>query len=695
MMMKKITKFWMFVLLVSHFSTQAQDGLFISELADPGDEYTGRFVELYNAGSETVDFGSTVMYLTRQSNGGTTWGTVQLTGTVAPGRTYVIGGSAFESLYGFAPDLVTGILTGNGDDPYSLYIGGDHETGSLHDIFGETNTDGTGEAWEYTDARAVRDEYVDGPGTLWFSSEWTITPAGIADCDPGTHNGSPGGGPVVPVGDFAIYAASDTVENGEPFQLGILVSELLASDDIISYQFDITYDPSLLEYTYASVIGTIADGGTLAENNVQPGMVSISYMTADPLTGSGEILWLNFNALGMGSSVISLSNAFLNNLSVTELYSGNVLVSESTPPSAIVTYSDTINRLSDMLQITATFSEEMDPAIPVHMEMTGAVTESALEMVRLSATEYSYLYFIPRAGGTVNVSLANGTDMNGNTVVAAPVAGGTFDIIPLRPGDVNDDGVVQAYDAALTLQHSVGLDPLPVMDPLPWEAWRDSTANIDRDGSITAYDAGLILQYSVGIENVPGMQKSSAVPGDVVLKMENGYIVVVAKEGLLGLNISADDHAARLGEPEVPSDRFLSAWNITDSTYRAAVCTDEPPMEGEVVMLLPCSGEAPVELDITVNTNAYRTTVDSYTGNPEQVNDNLRIYPNPADAFLRISGSGEDVNVQICDIRGRVVLEKNHWHTSDPLDIGRLAPGIYIVRAGDTSGLRTGKFVKQ
>ncbi|MDF1572488.1 MAG: T9SS type A sorting domain-containing protein [Bacteroidales bacterium] len=693
--MKKFTKFWMLVFLVSHFATQAQDGLFISEIADPADEYTGRFIELFNAGSETVDFGTTVMYLTRQSNGGTTWGTVQLTGTVAPGRTYVIGGSAFESLYGFAPDLVTGILTGNGDDPYSLYIGGNHETGSLHDIYGATNTDGTGEAWEYTDSRAVRDEYVDGPGMLWFASEWTIAPAGIADCDPGTHNGSPGGGPVVPVGDFAIYVASDTVEAGEPFQLGILVSELFVSDDIISYQFDIAYDASFLEYTYASVIGTIADGGTLAENNTQPGMVSISYMTADPLIGSGEILLLTFNTLGMGSTDVTLSNAFLNNLSVTELYGGNVLVSESNPPSAIVTYSDTVNRLSDMLQITAIFSEEMDPANPVTLEMTGAVTESALEMVRLSATEYSYLYFIPRAGGTVNVQLANGADMNGNPVVAAPTAGGTFDIIPLRPGDVNDDGVVQAYDAALALQHSVGLDPMPEVDPLPWEAWRDSTANINRDGSITAYDAGLILQYSVGIQNVPGMKKSAGIPDEVILKMEDGYIVVYANEGLLGLNISADDHAGRLGVPEFPSARFLSASNISATTYRAAVCTDEPPAEGTVVMLLPCSGEAPVELEITVNTNEYHTTVDMYTGNHEELEAGMRLYPNPADGFLMVSGPGTEVHVQICDIRGRVVLEKGGWHTSDPLDVGDLAPGIYMIRMSDNSGQKTGKFVKQ
>ncbi len=686
-MMKKIKKFLMLMFLAGQFTAQAQDGLFISEIADPGDEYTGRFIELFNAGSETVDFGTTVMYLTRQSNGGTTWGTVQLTGTVAPGRTYVIGGSAFESHYGFAPDLVTGILTGNGDDPYSLYIGGNHETGSLHDIYGETNTDGTGEAWEYTDSRAVRDAFVDSPGTLWFSSEWTIAPAGIADCDPGTHNGSPGGGPVTPVGDFAIYAGSDTVEYGEPFQLGILVSELLASDDIISFQLDIAYDPSLLEYAYASVIGTIADGGTLAENNAQAGEVSISYMNTDPLIGSGEILWLTFTTLGMGSTDVALSNAFLNNLSVTELYSGTVLVSESTPPAASITYSDTINRLSDVLQITAAFSEEMDPATPVHLEMSGAVTETALEMVRVSATEYSYLYFIPRAGGTVNVSFSNGTDMNGNPVVAAPTEGSTFDIIPIRPGDVNDDGVVQAYDAALALQHSVGLDPIPEADPLPWEPWRDSTANIDGQGGITAYDAGLILQYSAGIESFTGTALKTLYDADVRVEQVGKELIFYSSGTLVGLNVTAQHGGDFLGTPTFLLEEHLTAVNMNGETYKVGLCTAYPPGEETAIMRIPVNHPGQLTLNLGINDRLKKIAIDLTTAVSRYAEKTWSVYPNPAHEILYIEGVTGPAAIEIFDLQGRSRISSSIEGAEMSIDLGRLERGTYLIRidVGDHS----------
>ena len=72
MMMKKIfTPVFIGAMLIISISAQAQDSLFISEVTDPADDYSGRFIELYNAASEAVDFTTSSCYLSRQSNGGT------------------------------------------------------------------------------------------------------------------------------------------------------------------------------------------------------------------------------------------------------------------------------------------------------------------------------------------------------------------------------------------------------------------------------------------------------------------------------------------------------------------------------------------------------------------------------------------------------------------------------------------------
>ena len=71
-------------------------------------------------------------------------------------------------------------------------------------------------------------------------------------------------------------------------------------------------------------------------------------------------------------------------------------------------------------------------------------------------------------------------------------------------GDVDDNDIVEAFDASLTLRYAVGMDP-GNSAPLPWEFWRKYVADSDGNAEIDAYDGALILQYVVGIIDVfPG-----------------------------------------------------------------------------------------------------------------------------------------------------------------------------------------------
>jgi hypothetical protein len=66
-------------------------------------------------------------------------------------------------------------------------------------------------------------------------------------------------------------------------------------------------------------------------------------------------------------------------------------------------------------------------------------------------------------------------------------------------GDIDDNGAVEAYDAALVLQYFVGFNPAGA--PLPWHIWQILRADVDGNGSVEAYDASLIQQFAVGIIN--------------------------------------------------------------------------------------------------------------------------------------------------------------------------------------------------
>ena len=685
---------WGIVSLLS--MVQAQDHLFISELTDPADDYTGRFVELYNAGAEAIDFSSLPVFLSRQSNGGTSWGEVQLSGTVQPGSTYVVGGSGFESIYGFAPDLVTGILTGNGDDAYVLFLNGDHTSGTVLDVFGVIDMDGTGEAWEYTDSRAVRLPAVILPNASWTAGEWELFPANIADGDPGYHVVSNNGDTTQSGGDFTVSVLHDTFDLGSPVELSILVSELSPADDIISYQFDLDYDTTVLQYVDHTLAGTLAEGGTAVVNSEVIGRLSIGYMNSIPLTGSGELVHLRFTSLRPDTSDILLSNVFLNNLSVDSVFNGTILIKETTPPSGRLEYSDTTNRYADTLQITAIFTEPLDSLQPVRIEMTGAVLLSELAMNRINDTMYNFLFPVPKATGDVFISFTGGNDRWGNAIIPQPSGGESFYIIPFVPGDVNDDGIVQAYDAALVLQYSVGIDPLPETDPMPWEAWRDSTANVDGAMGISAYDAGLILQYSTGIISAfPSGSGNTAPLANIRIEVEGNDLVFYASGELIGVNIRVVDEDKHLGIPVFLSEEYMSEYLDEEDLLSIGLCAASKAIDEEPILKIPFRKGGNLTFSIAANTQTYDLNVELPVTNEVAEGPSFKLYPNPVKNALKISGVEGQSTIRIMDSQGRMMREVKDFNSSMVLDVSVLKAGIYFIELEERGGNYVNKLVKR
>jgi len=682
-------------LLLISCTAFAQDSLFISELIDPADDYTGRFIELFNAGSEAVDFTTTTCFLSRQSNGGTTWGDLQLTGVVAAGATFVIGGSGFEALYGFAPDQETGILIGNGDDAYALFTGGDHVSGVLHDILGVIDRDGTGEPWEYTDSRALRLESVRVPNPVWTAAEWEISTANMADADPGTHNGSIPGDTILP-GDYSLALVNDTVVPGQLATVAVTVGELLPEDDIISFQFDVAFDTAALEYSGFTLSGTLAEGGTAVVNPGIRGRLSVGYMNSAPLVGTGAILFLQFISLVPDTTELLISNAFLNTVPVLDLTQATVFIAETAPPTAVITYNDTENRFSDTLLITASFSEAMSASVPVRLSLSGAVTLDEADLTRMSESTYTYSYRVPKASGEVQVSLISGTDLWGNEVVPEPVSGGTFFITGFVPGDVNDDGVIQAYDAALALQYSVGIDPLPEADPMPWEPWRDSTANVDATGGITANDAGLILRYSAGIiSDFPVEAGTKAAMARVSMELEEEHIVFYSHGELLGLNINTSNRNGILGTPEILQGSFLWASNMRGTDYRIGLCAAAPASEGTALLRIPFSGSGTVTFHLIENANERDVTVNLLTTVPGVPGEGLILYPNPVEDLLKVSGIQAPSHIRISNIHGQELKHLPVTGNTEELNLSDLPGGLYLITVDTGHERVTRRFIKK
>jgi len=146
--------------------------IMITEIADPKNSTTARFVELYNAGDSEINL--TNWKLNKYVNGSTSVSSspIEFSGiTIPKGGFVIIANTGFSEIFGFNPTLEASYISGNGDDVYELV----DNVGNRIDIYGIIGEDGNGTNWEYLDGSAVRNFNINEPNKTFNINEWTVS----------------------------------------------------------------------------------------------------------------------------------------------------------------------------------------------------------------------------------------------------------------------------------------------------------------------------------------------------------------------------------------------------------------------------------------------------------------------------------------------------------------------------------------
>lgn len=489
-----------------------------------------------------------------------------------------------------------------------------------------------------------------------------------------------------------------TIQRTLEFDLPVVSTQIDSAKNVLSYQFDVDYDAGKLSYLSASVAGTLASSGTVLVNNLTLGHLTVGFSSATPIKGAGDILRLRFRANAIGTATPTFSNFRYNTTALNEFTIGSLMIVDTIPPRVAVTYSETnlSRRTGDLLTLTATFSEAVSDDIIPRIALSGANTLVPTNMVKTTSSVYTYAYSVKNGSGAVLVSFTNAKDLAGNAVVSTPLSGGTFSVIPLRDGDVDDDGNIYAYDAALVLQYLVNISP--IVCPLPWQPWRLLTADVDSSAGITPMDASLILKRAINlITSFPvGLRSTNTSDLDVLITTSDSKIIFTSQGELFGIRASIPKGYQILGKPVVLDKNMLTAFNIDAENYKIGLAMAYAPAEGTVIMEIPYQSalETEVTFDLVVNKNLVTKTV-KLPASPTPIGETsvaqIQIYTNDAHTILFVRGAAPEAIITVFDLSGKCLLERPN--SNGQLTIGNLKPGIYMVQIRDWSALTTKKIV--
>jgi hypothetical protein len=270
------------------------DALVITAVFDgPLSGGTPKGIELY-ARKDITDL--SYFALGRATNGdGTNDAESQLDAvSLSAGEYYYVASSStnFNTWFGFLHDQTSSVASINGDDAVQLFFdatkafsGSETQT----DVFGDKDTDGTGEAWEYLDGWAYRVDGTGPDGTTFETSNWTFSGTNALD---GESTNASASNPV-PVGThFNSYIYDDGIWSpSSPAGLTVGTRKVVVQSGSVTVS---SFEIGDIEIESGSTInintGTVTVNGTITNNgtvNVASGAAILQTANSNGNSGSG------------------------------------------------------------------------------------------------------------------------------------------------------------------------------------------------------------------------------------------------------------------------------------------------------------------------------------------------------------------------------------------------------------------------
>jgi len=249
----------------------------------------------------------------------------------------------------------------------------------------------------------------------------------------------------------------------------VTVSDTTGSE-IISYDFQITFDPSVVQpaSTAYDVTGTMSSSMAITANSPASGHLVVSAFQSSSLVGAGTLINLKFTVVGTSGQTTPLT--FEDYTDPSNIFHPAFQFNEGVPDDATTNGSVSVFGVA----ITGTVFYGNAIGAPTPRYVSNVTVASTLGSPSVSTTTAAPG---PNAGQyTLSVGL-----------------GSSYTIAPNKTGGANN---ITSFDAARIAQHVAGVSLLTGNQLL--------VADVSNNGGVSSFDAGQIANYVVAGSN-PGI----------------------------------------------------------------------------------------------------------------------------------------------------------------------------------------------
>lgn len=699
--MKK--NYFLTLLVTLCFSAISYGQVIITEIADPNDDASARFIELYNVSNAGVDLtGWSVKRWSNANTSPTESSAVDLTsiGTLAPGAFVVIAnnGTNFQSVYGFAADIVAGTggpADSNGDDQMAIFDNSD----MIIDIFGVPGEDGTGTCHEFEDGRAERKASVTASNDTWAESEWNVwadstvngctshtnspLSAGNTNYDPGAWIGT-ASGPTISVG--SAITGLDYFEGNGPS------AEQTFSVEGINLTADITVSaPTNFEISttsgsgFGSSVMLTQSGGTVNSTTIYvrlaAGLSSNAY--------NGDV---TASSTGATNQTVSLSGtvspadpqfsytAFLDDMNYV-ISVGGPSAEESFTVEGLFLTADLVVTAPTDFEVSLTSGASFGSSVNITPSSgTVATTTVYIRLAAgLTAGNYNGDITLSSTGVTNQTIAVNGNAYGAPTnsmvitgVYDGPLSGGTpkgvelFVLTEIPVGDLSLYGVSSVSNGGGSTAGNVEFNFPSNGSAIP----AGTFIYVSTESTNFNTFFGMMPDYTTGVVSING--------DDSIELYESGQIIDVFGDVDNDFSGEAYDYLdgwAYRNSNTGPEGTTFTSTNWSYSGVNA--------LDGE-------SDNATAATPFPIGT--YQNTTASTKDNAIE---GFKAYPNPVNdhRFTITTNSISEKKVRIYNVLGREVFTTSFTSNNKTIDIPSLSSGVYILKVLEGSKSATKKLV--